>query len=497
MWRLDLSSHILFSPAKGEGAIDLFYWNAALLHEHGHWMRWQSTSMGMLQTLLRRAAAITAHNSLATLARPGREKLVGVSEERPLWSFETGYEPSLVDHHFALGAQSWLDMDYAADLFFDFQSISHLPWNADVAAGSAISDAWRAASSFASCGLGPEHPGNEVADHLLLSLPSDYAAVIHSTAGLSLRAIWESACTLDELGAMGSDEGGDREEQLHLVSAKLSNPRYGRPWTYAQEALGPISPRVFRLLAFFAADPPMPFLGATAPMHWSDVYPPLRFVRACAGLRESPQIARKLASQDLTAIEAIHLVETATGLRCATWPSRESSSSLRILTGGGARPVFPTSLDFQEFPHVNQSVAGSLNALVRASAQLRSTFRAVPDYFVWPSTGGTYVDDGSELGMISAASQCEGLAVPLIQYLDDEVHLAGLAVEPDKPSLLDATEVWSYCNSVYTRTAMTSFLTGRSFPLNSLPPHLRDPHAVKGYADLIMSRERPIEETAW
>jgi hypothetical protein len=312
---------------------------------------------------------------------------------------------------------------------------------------------------------------------------------------LSLRAIWETACTLDELLVWDTEMAGASAEHLQMLNAKLANSRYGGPWMYACDRIAALTPRMFQLMAFLAADPPLPFLGSPDPVVWSDIYPPLRFAHLCNALGANSAVATKLASASVGAEEGLDLLSEISGLRSADWPVAGQLSSVSLITNGGLVRLNRDELRFDRFPHLKQSSAGSLNAMVRASLLTRSTYATIPDAYVWPQHLQSFAVTHETPSWANDGSQAAGLMVPLVQYLEDSIYLAGIGADGVAPFLLSPSEVSDYCNSVFTRTAMTSFLSGWPFAIDSLPPVLRRPSAVAEYAELLTSSE--IEPTAW
>lgn len=162
-------------------------------------------------TLLRRARAITALNTLNRLNRRGREYVVDLVKQRPLWSYAAGYDTRLAaefDDQFALSGQMWLDMRFLEQALIESPDGMSAVWPADAAVGPAQSDTWRAAESFLPT---VPHPENDIADHFFVEAPGAATrSGFRPDPRLTTRAIWESACTLDELDP--NDLCGDYED---------------------------------------------------------------------------------------------------------------------------------------------------------------------------------------------------------------------------------------------------------------------------------------------
>ncbi|MCX4598446.1 hypothetical protein OG819_55950 [Streptomyces sp. NBC_01549] len=141
-WHLDLRSHILFSPDRFESDEDARdFWHATYQHEIAHWVRYQTSSIGLLLVLLQRARAITAQRAIQEVPDRMRDQIVErFRAGHPLWSYESGYDPSMAGSEFALMGQIWLDLRFTYEALLDFENLRGVRWRAADAVGNAISD---------------------------------------------------------------------------------------------------------------------------------------------------------------------------------------------------------------------------------------------------------------------------------------------------------------------------------------------------------------------
>ncbi len=497
MWRLDLSSHVLFGPDQGHGATDSFFDDTAYHHEVGHWIRWQSTSIGFLSTMLRRAGGITAHNSLAALTAEQRRQLRRATERGPLWSHATGCDAGLAGEAFKFLGVLWLDIDYLDALLFDIRGVAQHRWDVDAATARALTEAWRAADGFRYGAPIAPFPGNDADGWILAEPPSAHPRWLTAyDPNLTLRTIWESASTLDELSVsiMGDDER--RATRNQLVNAKLESPRYGYAWHLANKYSPGITPRGFQILAHFAADPPIPFFSQDfQPVIWSEFYPPIRFARACVALDDMPQVARKLnSSQD--ASESLGVLAEATGLPIADWPEFGHRSKTTLGSHGVPRGLRHVDWAVNDVPGLQQAAVGSLNVIGKASLGLRATFDNATEAYVWPAEAQLMYADKNDRDFLHHLNQATALLTPLLQHVGGITQPAGIEAPPSSSALLSESDCSHYMNSVYTRGVTTTFLTGRDFRSQGFPPGLADEASYRDGVESLTSTDR-FEITEW
>lgn len=466
-WRLDLESHVLFAPELADGPEDgRYFWSTSFQHEVGHWVRWQSSSIGLLLSLLRRARTITACNSLNRLTDKGRAWIIDFVKARPLWSYAAGYEPNLVDPDFALSGQMWLDMLCLESLLLDSADGIVGTWPGDAAVGPALSDAWRAAESFP---MMATHPGNSFADHFFSELPTE-VALRTPDRRLTTRSIWESACSLDELSIHPHGQDADIPDHRWMLRAKLKSDRYGFAVRIAQELTGPVSAKLFGLVAWLATDPPLPFLHTQEPIRWSDFSPPYRFMRLYSALGANPVL--RDPPSDHGVYEFADDLLRAAGLSRAQWPETPIRDEIWGIEKDRLVPTRDMRLDFHSHPKAGQRFVGSLNMLVKASLALRAVFAEMPSKYAYPHIDDIYMSNGDGQDLIYRANSVRSLLVPLAMDFKDGLHQGGMDPATLAP-IISRQDVVDYIAGVYFRASLDSFIKGEDVRVSMLPRHFR------------------------
>lgn len=473
-WRFDLSSHILFAPDAAQGPTDgRLFWLTSYQHEIAHWVRWQSSSIGLAVTLLRRARAITALNTLNRLNRRGREYVVDLVKQRPLWSYSAGYDPMLVakfDDQFALAGQMWLDMRFLEESLIESSDGMSAVWPADAAVGPALSDAWRAAESFLPT---MPHPENDIADHFFVEAPG--AAKhngLHPDPRLTTRAIWESACTLDELDAddLRGDYEDDHADRRRLIDSKLQSDAYGFALRVAYDFAGTLCPRLFGLIAWLATDPPLPFFPPFGgEIRWSKFHPPYRFLRLYAAVRDRQAFRTMPDSVDVC--EFADDLLRAANLERANWPTTQVRRSVLTIEANQPVPLYDWAADYDSCPAASQKTVGSLNMLVKASMALRATFREAPSKFVYPHIAAFYMPGEDSKHWELDSHKANGLLIPLAMDFRDGVHSH---ISADKVPMVSNKHGTEYVASLLLRESLDSFIEGRPMRRSQLPREFRD-----------------------
>lgn len=440
-WSLDLRSHIMFSPDAFEsdpGSRD--FWHATYQHEIAHWVRYQTSSIGLLLTVLQRARAITAQRAINELPDSTRAAVVNrLRAGQPLWTFDSGYDPSLAGPEFAVMGQAWLDLYYAYQLLFDISAVAPLRWHPDEALGSALSDGWRAACSFSGMN---QHPGNYVADRLYRG---KVKPVTIDGYHLTTRSLWESASTLDELRSDSRD--GETLRQLEkLVTYKLEEPGYGGPWAVANRMCpGGTTVIMFLVAVHIATNPPLPYWDQSVrSLTWSDLYPPLRFVKVYDYLRSNLYLHEALEGNREGVPEILDTI------------LRESGITYAIPIGGGHGQL---TLDVH--PSVSQPIVGDLNTVIRSGLFLRSHWADSPSRFIMPSTSKAYglvVNDRDE---IETLRRVEGASHPPLLQFSDGLHTGGL---------LTNSQQGTYCSGAWGHNTLDALILGKSVVEQSYLP---------------------------
>lgn len=462
-WYLDLRSHIMFSRDKLEGSdIARGFWKAAYLHETAHWMRYQSSTIGLLLTLLQRAKAITAMRAISELPRLLRVDLIRrLRSGTPVWSTERGFDPNHLGEDFALMGQSWLDLQVVFTLLFDANGIDGIAWQYDEALGCALSDAWRAAASFP--GMLP-HPGNAVADHLCRDFPK-----LSPQTGrtITTRSLWECASTLDELRTNGLT-ADDQSQLAELVRYKLDEPEYGAPWAWANgQCVGGTTPDMFQLVVHLAMNPPLPFWDpAVTAMSWEDLYPPARFARLYRTVAENSFLHETVVSSRVPA----GLLEEIASL-----------SSVPV----GRVPGVP-DFDVSLHPAVAQPTTGGHNAVVKNALTLSHLLDESPLEAVWPTIESVHVHDGEDWGKWLATMQSRTrFAAPILMSFADGHYSAGL-VEP----VLSDVDMASFVRGAWGFGVLDELIQGRPSAAAEqlfIPRDLRIETSVEKFIDRYVS----------
>lgn len=499
-WRLDLDSLIIFSPeayAEGGSGGDeqRVFWSARFQHEVAHWTRWQSTSVGLALTLMRRAAGLRAQQSLAATGVANRRRLIRIAESRPIWSRETDYEPGLIDEDFALNGQFWLDLDYAFKLLFEPAEVEGLHWFSDGALSSALTDAWLAAGSFPSLTSTPD--GLHVDELLTFGPTSAPLWFSRDFEPLSTRGIWESACTLDELREVAElESSNDSEEYLRLLRKKLSSSRYGGAWAFARQVVPGIRPHVFQALATISCDPPMPFLGGyDAAISFEDIYPPARLARLCSALSDRSSLLAQLNRELVLEEEHCSVLAGCAGLAVASWPSSPPERGIMVGLEGRRAPVAGWQLDLSSHPGVDQPVVGHANARIRASIALRSAFKEAPDVFLRPSIRNIFTANSAEnLQWLTDSARAAFLLQPFIMDFADGVCISGFGASV--AGLLTEAQIDAYCSSLGSHALFNAFLSGRPVRTSGLPRSLRSRMDIREHLIPLLRREM-IVPTNW
>lgn len=494
-WRFDLGSHVLFAPDTADGPADgIHFWRTSHQHEIAHWVRWQSSSVGLVITLLRRARAVTALEQLDRLNMVGRQRVVDLAKQRPLWSYATGYEPKVVDESFGLSGQMWLDMRFLEQSLLDSSDGLSAEWPADAAVGPALSDAWRGAVSFLPTA---PHAGNTIADHLFVELPG--AAIdsgFRPDARLTTRAIWESACTLDELDV--ADHAGQEEdsyEHRRLVDAKVESDAYGFALRVASGLAGTVSSRLFRLIAWLATDPPLPFLQPfNGHIRWSEFHPPYRFMRLYAAVRDHSRLRKVPPRADL--YEFADDLLRAAKLERANWPTTPVRPGIYTREGDRTVALHDWTVDYDTHPGFSNKYVGSLNMLVKASLALRAAFLESPSKIVYPNVDTAFFADQEIVSWIRDVSSAQSLLQPLVQDFSNGLFSGG--IDPETGSgLISDRQMTNYVASVLVRESLDALITGMPVRRSQFPRNCREWGLGQPTAMEMLLLENYVVATEW
>jgi hypothetical protein len=383
----------------------------------------------MLLVLLQRARAITAQRAIHELPHRLRDRVLDrFGPGRSLWSFESGYDPTVAGVDFAVMGQSWLDLRYTYEALFDIENVANLRWHGADAVGSALSDAWRAAERFPGMAA---HPGNETADQLFRGPVEN---IVTSGYQLTTRSLWECASTLDELRFSWGPNPENISELSKLVRYKLDEPVYGGAWTVANDLCGVgTTPAMFLVAVHVAMNPALPFWDPqVTALNWDDLYPPSRFVKIYEFIANNIHLHDVLASgqeEDLALV--LDLIQREAGVRCAT-------------------AITQAELDLDTHPAASQDLVGDLNAVIRSNLFLRHHWQQTPSRFILPSTGQVYRIESERDTDIKRLSLIQNAALPPFMQFTD-----GLWTTP----LFRDTRALYFAN-VWAHNTLDTFITG-------------------------------------
>jgi hypothetical protein len=310
-WTFDPYTFITRGPRDitRERELDLernFAAQQASLHEDHHWLQWVGTSVGLFLTTVR----FSQEQSAGLLSRLPDGLRRSLYDERaqgvqaPI--VRLGPDGAILEAsdrgNQELGSllQGWYDHLLTYRLFLNSDCVDQAPW--DVAAGLAetLCDI---ESTLHLIGVTNGYDYATLRRRLAFS---DLAGRVGSGANrLTTRLILEAAATVDELlGASavtrmfpeaGKGLGVEIVSRLRSGSYGVALRRFGTmvhddPDAAFDDLV------TFGVVCDIALNPPLPpcTSAAVMPTSWFDLYPPIRFVRACIALR---RLRRKLGME--------------------------------------------------------------------------------------------------------------------------------------------------------------------------------------------------------
>ncbi|WP_149483047.1 hypothetical protein [Mycolicibacterium sp. P1-18] len=376
----------------------------------------------------------------------------------------------LFDESFGLSGQMWLDMQFLGQTLLDSSTGVSADWPADAAAGPALSDAWRAAESFLP--MAP-HVGNEIADQLFTELPSAaLGSGFRPDPRLTTRAIWESACTLDELDVEAPDRAHDRNDHRRLVDIKIKSDAYGLALRVAANLAGSLSSPLFRLITWLATDPPVPFLTPFGgEIRWSAFHPPYRFMRLYSAVRDHRRFRKFPFAADL--YEFSDDLLQAAGLERANWPTTPVTNPLLTREGDRNVAVHDWAADYELHPGSSQKHAGSLNMLAKASLALRAAYVDAPRSFVYPKIDTLYFSVKDYDSWVFDTQAAHSLLQPFALDFKDGLHSGGFFPDGDL-ARLSKTHLTNYVTSLLFRESLEALIRGTTARRNHLPREFRE-----------------------
>ncbi|MGW1026323.1 hypothetical protein ACWD4J_21970 [Streptomyces sp. NPDC002577] len=447
----------MFSPTKYLGEPDAReFWQATLQHEVGHWIRYQTSTIGLLLTLLQRARALTSQRAINGLPNRIRSQILErMRSGLPLWTFERAYDPDLAGEDFGVLGQSWLDLYVTYQMLFDISDVT-FRWHLNEAVRSALSDAWRAAASFK--GMVP-HPGNDVADHVF---QDGVRGVEIDGYRITTRSLWESASTLDEVRTTWQISPDSQEQLLRMATYKMDEPEYGGPWNVANKmCTGGTTPTMFLIAVHIATNPPLPFLdGKTTKIHWADLYPPIRFLKIYNTIRKHMYLhdALEMHRED----DIRHIIE-------------EISKKSGIRHAGLSGQEFP---DLSSNPGATQPLVGDLNLVIKSGLYLRHHWKDSPVRFIKPSITPLYATPKGSLNEseIEKITLIESAATPPVACWAGEVReTGGIFSQWGEP----------YLQSVWAHNALDNLILGHGADIQDfLPEGFAEENPFETFRDL-------------
>jgi hypothetical protein len=277
----------MFSPHAfdGEEAGESPFWKFTYQHEVAHWVRWQSSSIGLLLSALQRARGLTAYKALCGLDTRTRAQIIYEARNgAPIWTLESGYAPGFAGEDFALSGQFWLDQYIAYQVLLDDSALGRFRCPEE-SFSCAIADAWLAFSTFPNI-MG--HPGNAVAENIFTGR---IESVVRFGYRLTTRSLFECASTLDELRPGEKHAEDVWRDQVRMINYKLEDEAYGGPWQVANRMCPDgTNAKMVQLAVHIALNPPLPFWDENVKnLSWSDLYPPARFIKVYEYISRFPK----------------------------------------------------------------------------------------------------------------------------------------------------------------------------------------------------------------
>jgi hypothetical protein len=269
----------------------------ASLHEDHHWIQWIGTSMGLFLTAVRFSQEQTA--GLMSELPPGlRRKLKDERMGSPSSPIVYLDSASALDGKSERGnrrlgslAQGWYDHLLTYRLFADSDVVDGIPWDLATGLAETLCDV---ASTLDLKGVTDRYDYAESLRHLdFTDLPGRVGV---EGERLTTTLILEGAASVDELlGAIAVanklPQWGDAlavalVERLRSGSYGLALRLFGRLVHGDVDAVF-ADLFTFGLVCDIALNPPLPPVTPIldTPTSWNELYPPIRFARACAAVK--------------------------------------------------------------------------------------------------------------------------------------------------------------------------------------------------------------------
>ena len=281
---LNLGTFVTWSDVPTyKGAPDLIQYQARTAHEDGHWARWLGTTLGVSLTSMRYASQRLIRDTLSAQTHADREKLFDLRQAgRPIFSLA---EPPALPG-MELEWQLWTDLHVGYSALYDSERLEGFGWDVGEAVASALTDAlyWEL----------PLHDRPRGNFRSLIS-PVDIHFIRFGEFGLTSRALFEAMGLVDELlswGVPGKEDALGARFEAHYY--QMLGTSYGTPHrVFAglrdDSRRSPVEEAItVACLADFALNPPLsPYVdrAMSESLRWGDIFPPIRFLRACQAMR--------------------------------------------------------------------------------------------------------------------------------------------------------------------------------------------------------------------
>lgn len=281
--------------------------SGVLVHESTHWVQHHGTSIGCLLSLIAYSQHRTVIHWLRELPRAELQQLfrsrksgvpiVAMESDTLQLAIPRSSRPNSGVNTFR---QIWYDHRLVYNTFLESSVQDRIGWPRSQVIGEILGDAMLAACY--GCHLG-EYPGNDLARTAYRFSDREIAFVKRCGVRLTTRSIMETAATTTELhyylisaATSGSAGLGLALQQFVERSFNaLIDPR-GQYGVAARVFFESVELPVDNLWRTFptlcavcdlALNPPVPplDLSASGSSHWSDIYPPLRFLNAVSAVR--------------------------------------------------------------------------------------------------------------------------------------------------------------------------------------------------------------------
>lgn len=290
---LDLDTYVAWVAPND----DLIRYNLIVSHEGGHWARWNGTTTGVALTLMRYASHRAIRDALGSL--PEHEaRLLRDARAAGQRIFQLGGPPPVDNSDLANYWQIWTDLHVAYSAIYDWSRLTAVQWDISEAIGSALSDVLYWAYPL----FDVRRDGHRV---FLGSQKPRYIQV--AGEALTSRVLFEAVGLCDELmtWATTDDSIARAHQATHSRYGQSLKSSYGVPLRALEAMLGkrslpPVSAAVtVAVLADFALNPAIPPFVSNRKLEWNDIYPPIRYIRACDAVKQLGLLSAEPSASDL------------------------------------------------------------------------------------------------------------------------------------------------------------------------------------------------------